>query len=66
MTRKLLNDIRKNMIKHGFLLQNRMMDGELCKPIRPFVKFPRHQSRFDRTQSDKQYINKLKSQKKLK
>ena len=28
MTRKLLNDIRKNMIKQ-FLLQNRMMDGEL-------------------------------------
>ncbi len=64
MNRKLLNDIRKNMIKHGFLLQNRMMDGELCKPVRPLVKFPRHQSRFERTQSDKQYINKLKNIKK--
>ena len=60
MTRKLLNDIRKHMIKNGFLLQNRMIDGELSKPVRPAVKFPRKLSRFDRTLSDKQYINKLK------
>lgn len=60
MTRKLLNDIRKHMIKNGFLLQNRMIDGELSKPVRPVVKFPRKLSRFDRTLSDKQYINKLK------
>ena len=60
MTRKLLNDIRKQMIKNGFLLQNRIIDGELSKPIRPLRKFPRKLSRFDRTLSDKQYINKLK------
>ena len=64
MSKRLLNDIRKNMIKHGFLLQNRMMDGELSKPLRPHVKYPRRQSRFDRTLSDKQYKNKLKEIKK--
>ena len=60
MTRKLLNDIRKHLIKNGILMQNRIIDGELCKPFRPNLKYPRKLSRFDRTLSDKQYINKLK------
>ncbi len=61
MTRKLLNDVRKAMLRRGFLLQNRMLDESLSKPFRPHNKFPRKQSRYDRTLSDKEYINRLKS-----
>jgi len=61
MNRKLLNDVRRVMLRRGFLLQNRMLDENLSKPYRPNQKFPRRQSRFDRTLSDKDYINRLKS-----
>ncbi len=61
MTRKLLNDVRKALLRRGFILQNRMLDETLSKPLRPHVRFPRRQSRFDRALSDKEYINRLKS-----
>ena len=49
------------MLRRGFILQNRMLDENLSKPLRPHVRFPRKQSRFDRSASDKEYINRLKS-----
>ena len=61
MNRKLLNDVRRIMLRRGFILQNRMLDENLSKPLRPHVRFPRKQSRFDRSTSDKEYINRLKS-----
>ena len=61
MNRKLLNDVRRLMLRRGFILQNRMLDENLSKPLRPHVRFPRKQSRFDRSVSDKEYINRLKS-----
>ena len=61
MNRKLLNDVRRIMLRRGFILQNRMLDENLSKPLRPHVRFPRKQSRFDRSVSDKEYINRLKS-----
>ncbi len=60
MNRKLLNDIRKNMVRRGLLLQHRMLDDGLSKPESLGEKFPRRTSRFCRTYSDKHYINKLK------
>ena len=61
MNRKLLNDVRRIMLRRGFILQNRMLDENLSKPLRPHVRFPRKKSRFDRSPSDKEYINRLKS-----
>ena len=43
------------------IITNSMLDENLSKPYRPNQKFPRRQSRFDRTLSDKDYINRLKS-----
>lgn len=60
MNRKLLNDIRQNMVRRGLLLQHRMLDDGLSKPELFSEKFPRRPSRFSRTFSDKHYINKLK------
>ncbi len=60
MNRKLLNDIRRVMFKKGFLNASRYMDGELSKPIRPNIKYHRSQSRFDRSLSEKHYVNNLK------
>ena len=60
MNRKLLNDIRKNMVRRGLLLQHRMLDDSMSKPESLCEKFPRRSSRFSRTYSDKHYINKLK------
>ncbi len=61
MNRKLLNDVRKLMCRRGFLLQSRMLNDHLSKPLRPHIKYPRTQSRFERVPSDKEYINRLKS-----
>ena len=60
MNRKLLNEKRKKMMRHRFLLQHRMLDDGLSKPESFCEKFPRRSSRFSRTYSDKHYINKLK------
>ena len=65
MNRKLLNDVRRLMIRRGFILQNRILEENLSKPLRPHVRFPRKQSRFDRSPSDKEYINRLKSLSKI-
>lgn len=61
MNRKLLNDVRKVMLRRGFLLRSRIFEANKLKPFRPNVKLPSKKSRLNRISADKECINRLKS-----
>ena len=61
MNRKLLNDVRKAMLRRSFFLRSRIFEDDNLKPFRPNVKLPSKKSRLDRIPADKEYINRLKS-----
>ena len=61
MNRKLLNDVRKVMLRRGFLLRSRIFNAGNSKPFRPNVKLPGNTARLDSIPADKESINRLKS-----
>ena len=61
MNRKLLNDVRKVMLRRGFFLRSKIFNAGNLKPFRPNVKFSSKKLRLDSIPADKECINRLKS-----
>ncbi len=61
MNRKLLNDVRKVMVRRNFLLQRNKLDSRILKSFRPTVKNIEKKSQLDHKPVDKECIDRLKS-----